>query len=248
MSDWLFDLGNSRFKFAPLQTGRAGPARAWAYGSETLDSRELPEGETAWVASVAAPELTEALLQALAQRFARVRRVRTEPTCAGVRIAYAEPARLGVDRFLTLLAAHARGGDALLVGIGTALTIDLLAANGRHLGGRIAASPTTMREALHQRARQLPASGGYYTEFAADTDDALASGCIGAALALIERSRREATDRLGGRPPRLWLHGGGASELAGLLTDAEHWHSMVLDGLAIRVARFGAALDDRDRS
>ena len=34
MSDWLFDLGNSRFKFAPLQGDRAGDVQAWAHGAE----------------------------------------------------------------------------------------------------------------------------------------------------------------------------------------------------------------------
>ena len=53
-----------------------------------------------------------------------------------------------------------------------------------------------MREALHQRAVQLPAEGGTYREFADDTDDALASGCDGAAVALIERSLREAVNAM----------------------------------------------------
>ena len=77
---------------------------------------------------------------------------------------------------------------ALVCGVGTALTIDLIDADGRHLGGRIAPSPTLMREVLHARAPQLPETGGDYVDFAADTEDALASGCEGAALALIERS------------------------------------------------------------
>ena len=69
--------------------------------------------------------------------------------------------------------------------MGTALTIDLLGADGRHHGGRIAPSPRLMREALHARAVQLPPEGGRYAEFADDTDHALASGCAGAALALL---------------------------------------------------------------
>lgn len=232
MSQWLFDLGNSRFKYAPLQDGRAGAAQVWAHGAEAMDVQALPRGDTAWVASVAAPALTANVLQALEQRFARVRIVHTAPACAGVRIAYAQPARFGVDRFLALLAARREGGDALVVGVGTALTLDLLDAGGTHLGGRIAASPTTMREALHQRAVQLPASGGDYVEFATDTDDALASGCLGAAAALVERSQRLGAERLG-REPRVLLHGGGAPELGTVLPQARLWPSMVLDGLAI---------------
>ncbi len=119
----------------------------------------------------------------------------------------------------------------LVVGVGTALTIDLLDANGQHHGGRISASPTTMREALHARAVQLPATGGDYSEFANDTADALASGCDGAAVALIERSAQQAQTLLG-VAPSLLVHGGGAPALMPLLPGADYHPSLVLDGLA----------------
>jgi len=244
MSDWLFDLGNSRFKFAALERGGAGPVQAWAHGAETMEAAAvaaLPRGDTAYVASVAAPALTAAVLDALRARFAQVRVARTEAVCAGVRIAYAEPQRFGVDRFLALLAAHG-GGDVLVVGVGTALTVDLLDRDGLHHGGRIAPSPTTMRQALQQRAAQLPAEGGAYREFATETTDALASGCDGAALALIERSLQQGRALLG-RPPRLLLHGGGAPALLHALPSAEQRPSLVLDGLALwaRAHAAGAA-------
>src|SRR3546814_20228982 len=69
---------------------------------------------------------------------------------------FRSPSRLGVDRFLALLGAHARGvGATMVVGVGTALTVDWLDADGRHRGGRIAPSPTLMRDALHARAARL---------------------------------------------------------------------------------------------
>ena len=149
-----------------------------------------------------------------------------------MRIAYAQPQRLGVDRFLALLAAHARGdGAALVCGVGTALTLDLIDAEGRHRGGRIAPSPALMREALHARAAQLPLAGGDYRPFADDTADALASGCEGAALALIERSLDAARDELG-VAPRLLLHGGGSDALRARLENATHVPALVLEGLA----------------
>lgn len=233
MSQWLFDLGNSRFKFAPLrEDGRVGDVQAWAHGAELLDedsAAALPRGEVAWVASVAAPALTAQLLEWLQGRFARVEIAQTVAECAGIRVAYAEPRRFGVDRFLALLGARGQGA-VLVAGVGTALTIDLLDGGGQHQGGRIAASPTTMREALHLRAAQLPVLGGDYAEFANDTADALASGCDGAAVALIERSLQQAALRLG--QVRLLLHGGGAPPLLPLLPGAEHRPSLVLDGLA----------------
>jgi type III pantothenate kinase len=237
MSEWLFDLGNTRLKCAPLQDdGAIGAAIgiehdgvAFAPGWET----QLPTRiDAASLGSVAASALTLVLLDALTRRCGRISIARTQPALAGVRIAYAQPHRLGVDRFLALLAAHARAPQAwLVVGIGTALTIDLLAADGRHHGGRIAPSPTLMREALQARAPHLPVSGGSYGEFAADTSDALASGCEGAALGLVDRSIAAATALLA-ETPRLLLHGGGARALLPQLPHAEHAPTLVLEGLA----------------
>ena len=68
-------------------------------------------------------------------------------------------------------------------------------------------------------------------EFADDTGDALASGCDGAAVALIERSLASATALLGA-PPRLLLHGGGAPALAPRLPAMELRPHLVLEGLA----------------
>ena len=234
MSQWLFDLGNSRFKFAPLQGDRAGDVQAWAHGAEEMTATALdalPAGEVAWVASVASPALTTAVMQVLRERFAQVRTASSSAQCAGVRIAYARPQRFGVDRFLALLAAAPAHVPVVVAGVGTALTIDLLDAEGLHRGGRIAASPTTMRQALHARAVQLPESGGDYAEFAHDTGDALASGCDGAAVALIERSLAQANDLLGAMP-QLLLHGGGGPALLPLLPQAQYRPSLVLDGLA----------------
>ncbi|OOW88519.1 type III pantothenate kinase [Xanthomonas campestris pv. vitistrifoliae] len=236
MSEWLFDLGNSRFKYAPLHGNRAGQVQAWAHGAEAMDAAALaalaalPSGRIAYVASVAAPALTQRMIACLQERFTQVRIVRTTAECAGIRIAYADPSRFGVDRFLALLGARS-DAPVLVAGVGTALTIDVLGADGLHHGGRIAASPTTMREALHARAVQLPASGGDYVELAIDTDDALTSGCDGAAVALIERSLQHAQRSLG-VPVRLLVHGGGAPPLLPLLPDATFRAALVLDGLA----------------
>ncbi|MFC3813384.1 type III pantothenate kinase [Lysobacter sp. GCM10012299] len=237
MTAWLFDLGNTRLKCAPLRAdGRAGEAVALPHREDDVAAAlaQLLPGqiEVAYLASVAHPALRVAVLDALTARCRRISLARTQLQFGAVRIAYADPRKLGVDRFLALLAAHARIDDAALVcGVGTALTIDLIDADGRHLGGRIAPSPTLMREALHERAPQLPESGGDYTDFASDTEDALASGCDGAALALIERSLGAASQRLG-RTPQLIVHGGGADALLPHLPNATQVATLVLEGLA----------------
>ena len=237
MSAWLFDLGNSRLKCAPLQeTGMPGPVLEIGHDGENFVCDWIEQCpvriDDAYISSVASPALTATLLDGLTRRCPRMSLARTQRACDGVRIAYDTPRNLGVDRFLTLLAAHARGHDAwLVVGVGTALTIDLLDAAGRHHGGRIAPSPTLMREALHARAPQLPSSGGAYTEFADDTAAGLTSGCEGAVLALIAHSRDVAATRLG-HEPRLLLHGGGAPALQDRIDDAVFAPALVLEGLA----------------
>lgn len=234
-SDWLFDLGNTRLKCAPLVDGGCGEIVALAHdqaGSVERLAALLPTGGgVAYVASVASPERTVDLLERLASRFARIDIARTQAACAGVRIAYAEPEKLGVDRFLALLAAHSRGQAALVVGVGTALTLDLIDAGGQHHGGRIAPSPSLMREALNARAPVLPREGGTRVAFAGDTADALASGCEGAALALIADGLAAARERLG-IAPVLLLHGGGAQALRSALPGAVFAPGLVLEGLA----------------
>lgn len=223
---WLFDFGNTRLKGAPFAAGAVGDVRAFAPGDMTA----LPYGDVAYLSSVAPEAHRVALIDALTQRFRRIAIARTSARFGPLRIAYADPQKLGVDRFLAMIAA-CESAPALVVGVGTALTIDLVDEHGRHLGGRIAPSPTLMRETLHARAAQLPVEGGAYTEFAADTEDALASGCEGAAIALVERSRAVATQALG-RAPRVLLHGGGADAMRAHLAGVESRPALVLEGLA----------------
>ncbi len=246
MSQWLFDLGNTRLKWAQLQPdGSLTVIHALPHDTEgfadALHGLLPAQAETACLSSVASHALTGGVIDLLTQHFRTISIARSVAQFAGVRIAYADPSRLGVDRFLAMLAARARGeGPWVIAGVGTALTVDLLDSDGLHRGGRIGPSPQIMREALHRAAPHLPAQGGDYTEFAADTGDALASGCEGAALGLIERSLVQAELVLV-KQPALLLHGGGAAALAMHLPQAIQMPAPVLEGLALW-SRAGAAL------
>lgn len=237
---WVFDLGNTRLKCARLQRdGKPGPVLAIGHGQrqeelmEALATQVPRSGLSACLASVAAPALTAAVVDVLQARFRVVSLARTQASLDGLQVAYAAPEKLGVDRFLAMVGARTRGsGPWLVAGVGTALTIDVIASDGRHLGGRIAPSPQLMRQALHRAAVQLPVEGGLFNEFASDTPDALASGCEGAAVALIERSLAHATTALG-VAPGLLLHGGGIEPLLPRLAQARRADGLVLEGLAV---------------
>ncbi len=242
MTTFLFDLGNTRLKYAALRDdGSLGDVVAIAHDGDALPAdwaAALPARfEAAALTLVGSAALRARLLDALTARCSRISIARTVAAFGGLRIAYPQPESLGADRFLAMLGARARSLTAhdatpwLVVGIGTAITLDLIDADGLHRGGRIAPSPALMREALHGRAAQLPEHGGECVAFADNTPDALRSGCDGAALALIERGLRDAESVLG-TAPALILHGGGVDALSGLSGDATRAPALVLEGLA----------------
>jgi type III pantothenate kinase len=163
---------------------------------------------------------------------------------AGIRVGYPEAWRLGVDRFIGMVAAHSlfRGVPVCVAGIGTALTLDLISRSGRHFGGAIVPGPALMVETLlngtwgiRRRAR-----GGRRTlrgPFGRSTRDALEAGAHYAAAALIDRAVDEATV-LTGRPPLVVLTGGAASAVRPLVrTPAVGVPDLVLRGLAVLAAQ-----------
>ncbi|HZJ81944.1 MAG TPA: type III pantothenate kinase, partial [Guyparkeria sp.] len=70
--------------------------------------------------------------------------------CCHVRVAYEEPAELGIDRFCAMIEAYAQvdGQPLAVINAGTAITLDVLAADGRHRGGLILPGWRTQLEGL----------------------------------------------------------------------------------------------------
>jgi type III pantothenate kinase len=237
----LIDLGNTRLKWA-LWDGaelRRGGAVAHA-GNVPLDFATLWKGisgvDSVCVASVADDAVEDDLARHSRELFALDPHFFVSIAAAcGVRNAYAKPERLGVDRFLTLIAAHAHAQEpTVIASCGTALTLDALAADGRHLGGLIAPSPALMQTALRGNTARLGESGAARIfELADNTADAVESGTRLAAVALIERFVARAGERFGATPA-LILTGGGAQSLAQLIALPHRIEAeLVLRGLAL---------------
>ena len=236
----LLDLGNTRLKWALHRDGgwRANGAVAWdddVAGTLADAWSSQPRPEAVFGASVVDAPREVLVAACVADAFGREPRwLRTPAEACGVRNAYAEPQKLGVDRFLAMVAARADGlAPCVLAGAGTALTLDALAADGRHLGGLIAPGPRLMQQSLLGATAQVrPAHAGTIVEAADNTADAVASGCWLAAAALVERFAARMAPALGGAPA-LRLGGGDAEALLPLLTvPALLAHDSVLHGLA----------------
>lgn len=241
---WLCDLGNSRVKFARLLQG--APAEVVAVDWARPDfSAQVHAAVKAWprprrvlVASVVSGQRTRQLHELLAgDAGVEFEFLRSPRAACGVRNHYAQPERLGVDRFLSMVAVHARDGAAgIVVGCGTALTLDAVAADGEHAAGLIALSPGRMLEALRGATSiadgNPDAFGGGAVD---DTATALQAGCWAMAGAAVEwfAARQRAT--LGAAP--VWLHGGWSEPLAAWLArdgfEARVFEHAVLHGLAL---------------
>ncbi len=139
----LLDCGNSQLKAQAWRDDRLVASCAIAYRRPWLERFSIwldaQVADRCCIASVLGGERGAALDACLAARFGdAVTRFRSEAAAPGVRSAYAEPATLGVDRWLALVGAAGLGvGDCFIVDAGSAITLDLLRADGTHLGGAI---------------------------------------------------------------------------------------------------------------
>jgi type III pantothenate kinase len=235
---WLLDLGKHAAEDGAAAQGCARRCDRVAARRRRLRGRAARplrrhDGDEAWLASVAPPDTTSHLRSLMQDLGIEVQRVHARAAMGRLKIAYAEPARLGVDRFLALLAASEReDGPWLVASAGSALTIDLLGSDGVHLGGLIAPMPAQMRSALATRFTQLDLPEGAAQDFASDTADAIASGARAAALGVLEHGWRRACVRLGGEPTVLVSGGSAELLLQAEVPRMQAMPALVLDGMA----------------
>jgi type III pantothenate kinase len=255
----LVDIGNTRAKCAVLRGTRLSAPHALPHRTGTAGVaallRNVPRDIQRVVAvCVMGARYERALAAAVRARFGlRTKFIRSTRAAAGVRNGYRDTWRLGADRWVGVIAAHAlaRGRPALVVNIGTALTVDAVTGNGRHLGGAIVPGPNTMIESLlagthgirrrAQGARAMrgraqgarPGASRARALFAADTASALDAGAAFTAAAFIDRSLAESRRVLGGRP-LLLLSGGAAPALRPYIKSPVRMvPDLVLRGLAV---------------
>ncbi len=247
----LIDIGNTNLRWT-----RHGPEAPWDVevvrhtGGVPLDLlarwESLQPPQRVLASNVGGDAVADALSRVtcaywgLEPEFAR-----TRAAALGVRVAYADPSRFGVDRWLALIAAHAdRRQASLIVDAGSAATFDLLLADGRHLGGLILPGIEMMRTSLLMgthipRVESEPVGDPWAT----DTATAVAAGSVQALAALTARLH-DRLAREAGEPPRLILTGGDAERLrAQLERPFDEIPDLVLRGLALLMERGESSLD-----
>jgi len=220
IADWLFDLGNSRLKGAWLDGRTLSNPVSLAWDASEFDTelrtqlQQWPAPDRILIASVVAASRVDRLrtmLQAWPQ--AQSHWLSSPRQGCGITNRYRVPERLGIDRFLAMAAARdiAQGASVVVVGCGTALTLDAVDADGVQQEGMIAPSPELMLRALHAATAIDDTNPAAFAS--GSTDDsarALRQGCTRAAAALVQWYHARQCDS---NVPPLYLHGGGSAAL-----------------------------------
>jgi type III pantothenate kinase len=137
----LVDIGNTRIKWAQFEI-ELSHLCSHAYKSENLSQQleaiwgMLTVPEVVYVANVAAPELEAIITSWVKQKWlCQTYFIKSSTFAAGVTNGYTFPAQLGVDRWLAIIAAHHLfPGDVCVFDCGTAMTMDLVNADGFYPG------------------------------------------------------------------------------------------------------------------
>ena len=149
---------------------------------------------------------------------------------------YTEPARLGTDRWAAMIGARAHYQGALcVIDSGTATTVDLIDAQGQHLGGAILPGVYTMRRSLGKYTAALFTASGDMSPFSTDTAAGIAGGTGYASAGAIDRLIDESLQRLD--DVTTVFTGGEASVIQPILRNiAVVDEQLVLKGVAVMAA------------
>jgi len=235
----LIDIGNTRLKLAEYQIDKLGKMHAIGHNDNHFTQlliaawQPLIQPEKLYLACVSSDNIKQQVIQIAQQLWpdVSVQEIHTQKNALGVKNAYPKYLKLGVDRWLSILAAkHYYSTPACVIACGTALTLDVIDEHGEHLGGMIMPGLNLMKHALSKGTANLNFCSSQYPHgLANDTEAAIYNGNLNAVKGFIEHGLAEHP-----KPMQLILTGGDAS----FIVDKLNLHAttdalLVLKGLAL---------------
>ncbi|NKB37379.1 MAG: type III pantothenate kinase [Gammaproteobacteria bacterium] len=240
----LLDVGNSRIKSALCEEGRLHSYQACQYSKReievTFDSMlsERTELEQIVVASVAGKAVSSHIRTYFSRHCsAGINFIESSHEAKGVTNAYAEPAQLGVDRWLAMIAAwNYYKAPLCVVDCGTAVTIDFVSNEGHHLGGYIVPGTYLMAASLDANTQQISINSAVKDVTITpglNTESCIKNGVVLTMKSLVEAACLQFTKTLESTILCV-LTGGDAEQLmTSLDVDVEFEPHLVLNGIAI---------------
>jgi type III pantothenate kinase len=260
MTFLALDVGNTRLKWGVYESPAPG-AKLLGSGAVFLENidrladedwRDLPEPTHMLGCIVAGEAIRRRVEEQMELWDITPHWAVSSAAEAGMTNGYDHPTRLGADRWVAMIGAHARmrqtNGSApkpmVVVMVGTAVTVEAIDASGKFLGGLILPGHGIMLRALESGTAGLRVPTGEVCEFPTNTSDALTSGGTFAIAGAVERMVQHVRQHCGAEPACYMTGGAGWKMAPSMSVQFELVDSLIFDGLLEiakqRLARVGA--------
>jgi len=248
MTFLALDVGNTRLKWG-LYDSPAPGAKLMAGGAVFLENidrladedwRALPEPTHMLGCIVAGEAIRRRVEEQMELWDITPHWAVSSPAEAGMTNGYDHPTRLGADRWVAMIGAHARmlhqvnGGSPkpmVVVMVGTAVTVEAIDASGKFLGGLILPGHGIMLRALESGTAGLRVPTGEVCEFPTNTSDALTSGGTYAIAGAVERMVQHVRQHCSAEPACYMTGGAGWKMAPSMSVQFELVDSLIFDGL-----------------
>lgn len=239
------DIGNSGIRIGAWQVSEAGsdiPMPCWRKSLRKpvdleRDLAGLSKTKIQWgIASVNAPllkQLTGWIQEHRSGDSIKLIRRADVP----LKVDVINPDRVGIDRLISSWAAWKRnpGLPAIVVDAGSAVTIDLVDAEGQFAGGNIFPGTSGCLRSLSENTDQLPQleNDGEFPKapFGRSTAEAIRSGVYRMQAASISSIVRQLQEFAGVGESQILMTGGGIPALLSLLPPWEYAEHLIVDGI-----------------
>jgi type III pantothenate kinase len=236
----VVDVGNSRIKWGLCSSGKVQESVSLPHEDPIAWQHQIDlwrlSTPVVWAITGVHPGHRDSLASWLRARGDRVA-VIEDWKCLPLRIQVDRPDHVGIDRLLDAVAVNSRrkpGNPALAIDAGSAVTVDLVNAQGAFEGGAILPGFRLMAKALHDYTALLPLVGPPRERPsypAKATPPAMVTGIFWAIAGGIGALIKECT--LGESSPQIFLTGGDAQVLHAVVPSAELWPTMTLEGVRL---------------
>ncbi len=222
------DIGNTFLKWRMVSENRRGAIRL-----DDLAKEDWPAlVERVRVASVAGKDANQRVADFSRGRWGvEPEFAQTESRCGGVVNSYADPSRMGVDRWLAILSGWDKAKRACwVVDCGSAITIEQIDDHGCHKGGYIIPGIQLMSRNLLSNTAEIivdHSAEAFESRPGVNTTEAVQHGINLTFMALAKQVREMAGDA------PLYVTGGDGELFCSLVDGAQWCPDLVMDGLEL---------------
>lgn len=233
------DLGNTRIKWRTIDRG----SDALDGGAFLVEEKQslgnvlglVNAADKVRLASVRDMNMEIEICRACRERNIEFFSARTQSQCAGVINGYSDPSKMGVDRWLAMVAGYNfKKSACCVVDCGSAITVDIINDHGKHQGGYIVPGFGILKMALFQSTERVHFSLNEQLNACSpgcDTQQAVSHGSLSMVVSWLNSLYSQLRNDYG-ESSYLYLTGGDAGIVARHLGgEILHRPDLVMEGL-----------------